>query len=68
MPYAASERTQAIRRVGLWVDRRLRLGDDPFFTLMIERFPQLLTHAARLSGKVNAVTLQPTALPLTAAG
>ena len=35
---------------------------------VIERFPQLLTHAARWSGKVNAVTLQPTALPLTAAG
>jgi DNA-binding LacI/PurR family transcriptional regulator len=38
--YAASERTQTIRRVGLWVDRRLRLGDDPFFTLMIERLLQ----------------------------
>ncbi len=26
-----------MRRIGLWVDRRLRLRDDPFFTLMIER-------------------------------
>ena len=26
-----------MRRVGLWVDRRIRLRDDPFFTLMIER-------------------------------
>lgn len=38
--YAAPERTQTLRRVGLWVDRRLRLGDDPFFTQMIERLLQ----------------------------
>jgi hypothetical protein len=37
--YAASERTQTIRRVGLWVDRRLRLGNDPISTL-IERLLQ----------------------------
>lgn len=35
--YAAMLEPGTLRRVGLWVDRRLRLRDDPFFTLMIER-------------------------------
>ncbi len=35
--YAALLEPGTLRRVGLWVDRRLRLRDDPFFTLMIER-------------------------------
>ena len=35
--YAAMFKPETMRRVGLWVDKRLRLRDDPFFTLMIER-------------------------------
>ena len=35
---------------------------------LIERFPQLLTHAARWSGKVNAVTLKPDDFPLAVPG
>jgi DNA-binding LacI/PurR family transcriptional regulator len=35
--YAAMLEPETMRRVGLWVDKRLRLRDDPFFALMIER-------------------------------
>ncbi len=35
--FATLHETGSMRRIGLWVDRRLRLRDDPFFTLMIER-------------------------------
>jgi DNA-binding LacI/PurR family transcriptional regulator len=35
--YAAKFKPESMRRIGLWVDKRLRLRDDPFFTLMIER-------------------------------
>ncbi len=35
--YAALLKPETMRRIGLWIDKRLRLRDDPFFTLMIER-------------------------------
>jgi DNA-binding LacI/PurR family transcriptional regulator len=35
--FATMHDAGSMRRIGLWVDRRLRLRDDPFFTLMIER-------------------------------
>jgi DNA-binding LacI/PurR family transcriptional regulator len=35
--YAAKFKPETMRRIGLWIDKRLRLRDDPFFALMIER-------------------------------
>ncbi len=35
--YAAMFKPETMRRLGLWIDKRLRLRDDPFFALMIER-------------------------------